>query len=85
LRKNFKKISKEDAAEVIVQALIWKESINRSIDIANLPNDVADANEDNTSSSSFLASTTTTKDWLRFWSRPGDCVYPADFDDLNFK
>ena len=76
LRKNFKKISKEDAAEVIVQALIWKEAINRSIDIANLP----DSNE-----SPSIAQNSPTKDWLRFWSRPGDCVYPADFDDLNFK
>ena len=24
-----------------------------------------------------------TKDWLRFWARPGNCVYPADFDDLD--
>lgn len=68
LRTQFKKITKEDAAEVIVQALVWKEAMGRSIDIANGPNEKSP-----------------TKDWLRFWARPGDCVYPADFDDLEFK
>lgn len=64
----FKKIPREDVAEVIVQALIYREAIGRSIDIAAGP---ADGNP--------------TTDWLRFWSRPGDCVYPADFGDLGFK
>lgn len=70
LRTNYRKIPKEDVAEVIIQALIWPEAIGRSIDIASLP-------ENNKE--------TPTNDWLRFWARPGNCVYPADFDDLKFK
>lgn len=34
MRNNFKKIPKADVAEVIVQSLLWKEAIGRSIDIA---------------------------------------------------
>ena len=37
LRTNFRKIPREDVAEVLVQALIWKEAIGRSIDIASRP------------------------------------------------
>lgn len=37
LRTNFRKIPREDVAEVLVQALIWKESIGRSIDIGSRP------------------------------------------------
>lgn len=64
LRTNFRKIPREDVAEVLVQALMWKEAIGRSIDVAartegSGPND----------------------DWLRFWAYPGNCVYPADYDD----
>lgn len=70
LRTNFRKISKEDAAEVLIQALLWKEAIGRSIDVAN-----------RTDQEGVKANA----DWLRFWARPGDCVYPADFDDLKFK
>lgn len=67
LRAGFRKIGKEDCAEVLMQALLWKEAKSRSIDIAareNSPNGI-------------------TKDWLRFFSRPGDCLYPADFDELE--
>lgn len=60
LRTPYKKIPKEDVAECLVQSLLWKEAIGRSIDIASGP----------------LAKPT--KDWLRFWARPGDCMYPAD-------
>lgn len=73
LRTNFRKISREDAAEVLVQALLWKEAIGRSIDVAAKPVEAAEA------------SLPINRDWLRFWARPGNCVYPADFDDLNFK
>lgn len=62
LRTNFKRISKEDAAEVVVQSLIWKEAIGKSIDVANLP----------------LGEGNPNMDWLRFWARPGTCYYPAD-------
>ena len=65
LRTNFKKISKEDCAEVLVQALVWKEAIGRSIDVGSRP----------------LAPDQREKkyrqDWLRFWSMPGNNIYPA--------
>jgi hypothetical protein len=67
LRTQFRKIPREDAAEVIVQALVWKEAIGRSIDVA--------AREKGSGS-------TKTQDWLRFWSMPGNNVYPADFDGI---
>ncbi|KAJ1399247.1 hypothetical protein B484DRAFT_339463 [Ochromonadaceae sp. CCMP2298] len=35
LRTVYTKISREDAAEAVVQALMWKEAIGRSIDIAS--------------------------------------------------
>lgn len=68
LRTSFRKIPREDVAEVLVQALIWKEAIGRSIDIASRPEGQGAG---------------PTKDWLRFWSRPGNCVYPVDFDELD--
>lgn len=61
LRTPYKKIPKEDVAECIVQALLWKEAIGRSIDIASGPSKPS-------------------RDWLRFWARPGNCFYPADFE-----
>ena len=67
IRANFRKIPREDVAEVIVSALRWKEAIGRSIDIASGPENGPN------------------KDWLRFWARPGDCVYPSDADDRRFK
>ena len=70
LRTNFRKIPREDVAEVIVQALIWREAIGRSIDVASRPPGQGGG---------------PTKDWLRFWSRPGDCLYPADVADLKFR
>ena len=63
LRTNFKTIPCKDMAEVVVQALVWKEAIGRSIDVA--------AREKGTGSSK-------TQDWLRFWSTPGNNLYPAD-------
>lgn len=100
LLRNFKKISIDDAAEVIIQALIWKEAIGRSIDIANKPitnskyvgssnintekglfNTKNKRNNDSKSVKSGGKHT----DWLRFWSKPGNCIYPSDFDDLQFK
>ena len=67
LRTNFRKIPKEDAAEVLVQALVWKEAIGRSIDIGSLePGEGLGP----------------TKDWLRFWARSGNCIYPADDSDV---
>jgi hypothetical protein len=118
--KAYRRIAREDTAEVIVQALIWKEAINRSIDIANKPRtnpsvsgsgddeirrgrefsgkgavgsadtETGAANADNTIADAHTTAHTQqsglqgTGDWLRFWSKPGDCVYPADFDDLQF-
>jgi hypothetical protein len=67
LRTPFRTIPREDVAEVIVQSLLWKEAISRSIDIASGPQPGP------------------TRDWLRFWSRPGDCLYPDDVEDDNFK
>jgi hypothetical protein len=61
LRTNFKTISEEDCAEVLVQSLLWREAIGRSIDVGSRP----------TEGSKYQ------QDWLRFWSRPGDCVYPV--------
>lgn len=52
LRTNFRKIPQEDCAEVLIQALIHKESIGKSIDVA---------------SRSPSAVFPPTKDWLRFW------------------
>ena len=67
LRTNFKTIPRGDMAEVVVQALIWKEAIGRAIDVA--------AREKGSGSSK-------TQDWLRFWTTPGDNLYPAaDFDE----
>jgi len=74
LRTDYRKIPKQDVAEVIMQALIWPEAIGRSIDIASLPESQSGNKPDGPPN-----------DWLRFWSRPGNCVYPADFDDLKFK
>jgi hypothetical protein len=117
--KAYRRIAREDAAEVIVHALIWKEAINRSIDIANKPranpsvsssDDEVRRSKDNirkgavgsvdaeagaadagkagpdtdTSAHSQQTGLQGTGDWLRFWSKPGDCVYPADFDDMQF-
>jgi len=65
LRTSFTKIPMEDVAEVILQALLWKEAIGRSIDIA-------------------VGDEPGPTDWPRFWSRPGDCVYPSDLDDSSF-
>lgn len=117
--KAYRRIAREDAAEVIVQALIWKEAINRSIDIANKPrsnlsvsssDDEVRRSKDNTRKEAVGSADTEagaadavgktdpnaytpaqsnsglqgTGDWLRFWFKPGDCVYPADFDDMQF-
>lgn len=67
LRTNLRKIPKEDAAEVLIQALLWKEAIGRSIDVATRP----------------IIESKATIDWLRFWSMPGNCLYPADLDNLD--
>lgn len=67
LRSNFKRIPRDDVAEVLFQSLLFPEAINRSIDIASGPAD----------------STRVIKDkegWLRFWSREGNCIYPFDED-----
>jgi len=63
LRTPYKKIPKEDCAEVLIQALSIKEAIGRSIDVA--------ARGEGTGP---------TKDWLRFWSIPGNNLYPADLE-----
>lgn len=63
LRTTFRKLPIEDCAEVLIQALIHKESIGRSIDVASRPPG---------------PNSVPTKDWLRFWSMPGTCTYPAD-------
>lgn len=63
LRTNFRNIPKEDCAEVLIQALQWKEAIGRSIDVATRGE-----------------GTGPTKDWLRFWSIPGNNMYPADLE-----
>ena len=70
LRTDFKAIPKEDAAEVLVQALIWKEAIGRSIDIGSLA----------PSESRSEGGSTKEDLWLRFWARSGDCIYPDDTD-----
>jgi len=62
LRTSYRRIPREDVAEALVQALMWKEAIGRSIDVA--------ARQEGTGPT----------DWLRFWSRPGNNVYPADLD-----
>lgn len=88
LRTNFKKIPREDVAEVLVQALIWKEAIGRSIDISSKPVSAASSSSSSTSNKSSPAVKPTTRlhstDWLSFWSKPGDCIYPSDFDDSEF-
>ena len=80
LRTDYRKIPKQDVAEVIIQALLWPEAIGRSIDIASLPIENQSGNNNNNN-----VKDGSPNDWLRFWSRPGNCVYPADFDDLKFK
>lgn len=64
MRNGYKKIPKADVAEVIVQSLLWKEAIGRSIDIA--------ARGEGTGP---------TKDWLRFFSLPGNNLYPSDLSE----
>ena len=64
LRTPFAKIPREDCAEVLVQCLLWKESIGRSIDVG--------ARSEGTGP---------TKDWLRFFSIPGDNLFPFDLAD----
>merc|ERR1711991_450977 len=61
LRTAFKKISKEDLAEVLVQSLLHSEAIGRSIDVG-----------------SRFVGKTFKMDWLRFWSIPGNNLYPTD-------
>jgi hypothetical protein len=73
LRTPFRKIPREDVAEVLVQALIHKEAIGRSIDVSSLQEN----NENNDKAPIAM------KDWLRFWSIPGNCCYPADFDNID--
>eukprot|EP01035_Chromulina_nebulosa_P017417 gene17417-22967_t len=67
LRTNYRKIPRDDVAEVLIQALLWKEAIGRSIDVSSRP----------------VGQGIPTKDWFRFWAMPGNCLYPADFDDLD--
>ena len=64
LRTPFVRIPKQDVAEVCIQALVIKEAIGRSIDIAARAEGTAPA----------------TKDWLRFWSIPGNNLYPSDLE-----
>eukprot|EP01041_Mallomonas_annulata_P011168 gene11168-23336_t len=68
LRTSFRKIPKEDVAEVLVQSLVWREAIGRSIDIASRPVGQGSG---------------PIKDWQRFWSRPGNCLYPFDKDGMG--
>jgi len=70
LRTSFRKIPEEDCAEVLVQALLHKESIGRSIDVASRPPGQGAG---------------PTKDWSRFWSIPGNCLYPSDADPSSSK
>jgi len=80
LRTVYTKISREDAAEAVVQALMWKEAIGRSIDIASKSVRASDIAQGPLPPRGDLQN-----DWLRFWSRPGNCVYPASNpDDLKF-
>ena len=68
LRTNFKRIPKEDAAEVLVQALIHKDLMGaqgKSIDVASRPE----------STTSAIKPYKT--DWVRFWSISGSCTYPG--------
>ena len=88
LRNNFRKISTDDAAEVVVQALIWKQAIGRSIDIANKPVDasspavMSDITNDHVDSHSDSAThKRPPMDWLHFWSIPGDCRYPSEYKE----
>lgn len=67
LRTSFRKIPREDVAEVLVQALVWREAVGRSIDVASLPPGQGSG---------------PTKNWLRFWARPGNCLYPLEKDDV---
>ena len=61
LRSDYKSISEADAAETIVQSLLWREALGRSIDIANGP-----------------VKLKMQQDWLKFWSRPGNCMFPSN-------
>lgn len=63
LRTKFKTIPREDLAEVIVAALGRKEAVGRSIDVA--AREVGSGNSKS-------------KDWLRFFSTPGDNLYPME-------
>eukprot|EP00981_Chlorochromonas_danica_P009192 scaffold2549_cov177-Ochromonas_danica.AAC.10 len=65
IRSGLRRLTREDAAEAIVQALHWKESINRSIDIA----------------SEEAPKGSTKQDWLHFWALPGNCIFPGDRED----
>lgn len=69
LRTTFKRISKDDCAEVLVQALLWKEAIGRSIDVGSRPL---------TDQPVVSGKRKYKQDWLRFWSMPGDNIYPVD-------
>lgn len=64
IARGLNKISKEDVAEVLMQALLWKEAIGRSIDVCSKP-------------PSDKQAAGPSKDWIRFWSMPGDCTYPS--------
>jgi hypothetical protein len=75
LRTNFKKISKEDCAEVLVQALLWKESVGRNIDVGSRP---IQATSGDGGGGGISGAKGFKQDWLRFWSRPGNNAYPAN-------
>lgn len=79
LRTNYRVIPKEDVADVLIQALIWKEAVGRSIDIGSLPS----SENIESGSDGSTKGTKHTMDWLRFWSRPGNCAYPADYDEVS--
>ena len=64
LLSGLKKSHPEDVAEVLIQSLLWKEAIGRSIDIASKP--LKTSSSSSSSSSSSLAGDSKA-DWLRFW------------------
>ena len=80
LRTNYRVIPKEDVADVLIQSLIWKEAVGRSIDIGSLPPTSTAGGTDTVSAKGVTKHST---DWLRFWSRPGNCAYPADYDEIS--
>lgn len=87
LRSGLSRISRAEVAETVLQALQHNQAMQRSIDIAAGP-PLSTATATSTAATGTTTGTGTAtgagaagvargQDWVHFWARPGDCLYPA--------